>query len=138
MGRYRRGLTTHSNYAMLFCMSHPLDRDWTISPVAHAPRAKTDVPSRPPAPRSSGLIASPPRWEQTLLSRNAKGSTPACCNVPTWLSKTAVVAVRRAALAKHPGKAPGRLACCPPMRAPVGWKNQVGNGERRGHFIWTD
>jgi CRISPR-associated endonuclease/helicase Cas3 len=53
--------------------------------------------------------AAPFPWQEDLFARFAQGTIPACCDLPTGLGKTSVVAVWLIALAKFPSKIPRRL-----------------------------
>lgn len=48
-------------------------------------------------------------WQTQLFSRFAEGDFPSCCDLPTGLGKTSVVAIWLIALAKNPNLVPRRL-----------------------------
>src|SRR5260221_1092001 len=48
-------------------------------------------------------------WQEALFLRLAEGRIPACCDLPTGLGKTSVVALWLIALAVHPERVPRRL-----------------------------
>ena len=48
-------------------------------------------------------------WQTQLFSRFAEGDFPSCCDLPTGLGKTSVVAIWLIALAKYPNLVPRRL-----------------------------
>ena len=48
-------------------------------------------------------------WQKELFERFVKGEIPSCCDIPTGLGKTSVIAIWLLALAKLPTKMPRRL-----------------------------
>lgn len=48
-------------------------------------------------------------WQEALYSRFAQRNIPECCNLPTGLGKTSVIAIWLIALAKFPDRVPRRL-----------------------------
>jgi CRISPR-associated endonuclease/helicase Cas3 len=48
-------------------------------------------------------------WQEALFLRLAEGRIPVCCDLPTGLGKTSVVALWLIALAAHPERVPRRL-----------------------------
>ncbi|MBI3850391.1 MAG: DEAD/DEAH box helicase family protein [Verrucomicrobia bacterium] len=54
-------------------------------------------------------VEEPFPWQRELFLRFEKGDIPLCCDLPTGLGKTSVVALWFIAVAKHPGKVPRRL-----------------------------
>src|SRR5436190_14929574 len=54
-------------------------------------------------------VKDPFPWQWDLCSRFTRGDFPLCCDLPTGLGKTSVVALWLIALSKHPEKIPRRL-----------------------------
>ncbi len=48
-------------------------------------------------------------WQEDLFARFLRGEIPSCCDIPTGLGKTSVIAVWLLALARFPDKMPRRL-----------------------------
>lgn len=48
-------------------------------------------------------------WQRDLFARFVRGEIPSCCDIPTGLGKTSVIAIWLLALAKLPTKMPRRL-----------------------------
>jgi CRISPR-associated endonuclease/helicase Cas3 len=48
-------------------------------------------------------------WQEDLFARFSRGEMPTCCDIPTGLGKTSVIALWLLALAKFPDKMPRRL-----------------------------
>ncbi len=54
-------------------------------------------------------VREPFPWQKELFCRFVNGDIPSCCDLPTALGKTSVVAIWLTALSENPGKVPRRL-----------------------------
>ena len=54
-------------------------------------------------------VREPFPWQKELFFRFVNGDIPSCCDLPTALGKTSIVAIWLIALSENPGKVPRRL-----------------------------